>query len=211
MEKFFEITALKPQKKRKDRYNVYVDDEYTVSLSAETCMIYQLKTGSRVDEDTWKEAVFSDNTKYAFDRAVSLLSHKMRTRSELIDRLLDKDIDENAVHAAIEKLSDYGYVDDITYAKEFVQSAILAGKHGRKVVSYKLKTKGIDDDIIEDALNGYTHDIEKEIAQGHLEILSKQYQNEQVQKKRRKIYAALTRRGFDYDIINTLLAEEEKF
>lgn len=211
MEMFFEITALKPQKKRKDRYNVYVNDEYTASLSAETCIIYQFKKGSLVDENTWKQAIFSDNTKYAFDRAVSLLSHKMRTRSELIDRLLEKNIDEDAVYAAIEKLTDYGYVDDTTYAKEFVESAILARKHGRKVVSYKLKTKGINDDIIEEALNGYTHDIEKEIAQSHLEMLNKQYHNEQTQKKRRKIYAVLTRRGFDYDIINTLLAEEEEF
>lgn len=204
------IGAVEPQKKKKDRYNIYIDGEYAASLGAETCVVFGIKAGITIDEHIFKEAITNDNTKYAFNSAISLLSHKMRTKSELLSRLTDKGIHEDAVLAAIEKLMQYGYVDDKAYAKEYVESEILSGKHGKKVIEYKLKTKGIDDDVIEDALTLYTFDTEKEIARKSVCTLRTRYRNDDAVKQRRKIFSALSRHGFDYDIINTLLCEDDE-
>lgn len=209
MEKELFITDVQPQKKKKDRYNIFIDGEYAASLGAETCVLYNIKQGQTVVEDDLKTAVCEDNTKYAFDSAANLLAHKMRTKSELVKRLKEKGIGSDAISAAIEKLAGYGYVDDSAYAKEYVESAVTAAKLGRRTVEYRLKEKGVDDDIIADALLTYTYETEKDIAKKNIETLMLRYRNDDAPTRRRKISQALARHGFDYDIINALLSGDD--
>lgn len=212
------ISAVSPQKKKKDRFNIYVDGEYAASLGAEACAVFGIRAGAQVSADVLADAVFEDNTRYAFDSAVAMLARKRRTRFEIISRLSDRGIDTNAIDAALEKLSGYGYVDDAAYARDYVESAITAGRHGRKVVAHKLRQKGIDDDTIDSALLAYTDDIARDIASRQITALRRQHIGDtpaedafQQKKARQKIYAALARRGFDYDIINTLLSGDDDF
>ena len=210
MEDMCVISALEPQKKKQNRYNVFIDGEYACSLSADSCVVFDIKAGKQICEDELKQAVMSDNTQYAFDSAVNLISFKMRTRSEIFEKLLNRKIDEQAIEAALEKLENYGYVNDRDYAAEYVRSAMNSGRYGKRVIEFKMKQKGIDDDVIEQALQIYTPDEEKQMARKLLVSLRRKYQDEDDFKKRRKIFSGLARRGFDYDIINTLLSEENE-
>ena len=210
MESNYVISALEPQKKKKDRYNVFIDGEYFCSLSADSCIVFDIKPGREIEEDELKRAVLSDNTQYAFDCAISLISFKMRTKAELTEKLIGRKIDEQAIEAAMEKLAKYGYVNDEQYADEFLQSAVAAGRYGRKVIAYKLKKKGIDEPTIENVMQTFSSEEEKQAAKKQMELLNKKYQNEDAYKKRSKIFATLARRGFDYDIINTLFSEENE-
>jgi len=203
------ISGVEPQKRKKDRYNVFVDGEFAAALGAETLVVYGIKAGSEIAEETLAEAVLRDNTQYAFDSALTLLSHKMRTRSELEKRLTDRGIDPGAVDAAMQKLISYGYVDDEAYARSFVESAVLAAKDGPKAVRHKLKQKGLDNRVIDTAMQAYDNDTEKQIAASHLETLKKRYAGDD--KQRQKTYAALSRRGFGYDVISSLLSGEDEF
>ena len=207
MENRILISAVSPQKKKKDRYNIYVDGEYTASLGAEACAVFGIKTGAEVDADVLAKATLQDNTRYAFDSAISMLAHKMRTQLEISTRLADRGITDEAITAAMKKLIGYGYVDDAAYAEEYVDTAIAAANYGRRVIAYKLKEKGIDDALIETALAVYTYETEKKIAGKHVEKLRAKYANDKT--ARRKMFAALARRGFDFDMINTLLSGDE--
>lgn len=203
------ISAIESQKKRKDRYNIYADGEYVASLGAQALVSFDLRIGSQVDEDTLLAAVLSDNVQYAFDSAVAMLARKMRTRSELEARLLERGISNEAIETALKKLEDYGYVDDSAYANEFVQSMMAAGRWGRRATEYKLKEKGLGQGVIDAAMTLYTEDDELIAAQRQLQPLLSRHAGEDKRKQRQKIYAALARHGFDYSIITSLLSEDE--
>lgn len=202
------VSAVEPQKKKKDRYNIYVDGEYFASLGAQALVTFGIREGAAVSVDTLKEAVAKDNAQYAFDSAATLLTHKTRTRSELVQRLKERGIDEAAVEHAMDKLASYGYVDDAAYAKEYVQSAVMTGRWGRKAVEYKLKEKGLDKSVIEKAMAAYTQEDEKELARKQLNAAAGRRQGVEAYKQRRKIFAALARHGFDYGVISELLHAE---
>ncbi len=210
MESKYVISALEPQKKKKDRYNIFIDGEYACSLSADSCVVFDIKPGREIGEDELKHAVMRDNTQFAFDSAISLLSFRMRTKAELTEKLAGRKIDEQAIEAAMTKLAHYGYVNDESYADEYVQSAVAAGRYGRKVIAYKLKQKEIDKYTIEIVMQSFSSEEEKKAAKKQFVSLIKKYKNEDAYKKRTKIFAALARRGFDYDIINTLFSEENE-
>lgn len=209
MEEKCVISAVEPQKKRRDRYNIYVDGEYSASLGAETLVTFGIRVGTAIELGMLKEAVSKDNAQYAFDSAAKLISHKMRTRSELADRLKERGIEEQAVEIALDKLASYGYVDDMAYAKEYVQSAVLTGRWGRRAVEYRLKEKGLEQGVIDEAMEQYTEDDEKDIVRKQLQAAVSRLKNDDVRKQRQKIYAALARHGFDFGVISALLSEED--
>ncbi len=200
------VSAVEPQKRNKDRYNVYVDGEYAAALGAEALVTFGIREGAAVDMDTLKEAVSRDNAQYAFDSAAKLIAHKMRTRAELKDRLKERGIDEAAVEDAMDKLASYGYVDDAAFAGEYVRSAVQTGRWGRKAVEYRLKEKGIEPSVIVEALKEYTEEDEIRIARRQLQAAAGRLKGVEARKARQKEYAALARHGFDYGVISELLA-----
>lgn len=200
MEKLL-ISALEPQKKNKERYNVFVDGEYYASLGAEAIVVNGIRAGEEIDEEAFRAAVAGDNERYAFDTAAKLLAYGMRTRKELEQKLAEKGIDAAATAAALDKLEGYGYINDSGYAQEFVQSAIQSGK-SRRVTEYQLREKGIAPGVAGEAMKSYTYEIEAKSAEKAAAALRRQG------KDRRHIFAALARKGFDYEIIGKVLPED---
>lgn len=200
MEKLL-ISALEPQKKNKERYNVFIDGEYRASLGAEAITTFGVRAGEEIDDETLKAAIAGDNERYAFDSAAKLLAYSARTRKELEQKLADKGIDPGVIAAALDKLEGYGYINDSDYAQEFVHSAIASGK-SRRITEYLLKEKGIARSVADEAIKVYTCDIEAEAAKKAVTALQRQ------RKDRRHIYAALARKGFDYEIIGKVLPED---
>ena len=211
MDEMITISAVEPQKRKKDRYNIFAGGDYICSLGAESIVVFGIKEGVQIDIEKLNNAVEADNTQYAFDSAVNLLSFKMRTKKEIFDKLLDKKIDEEAVKKAVAKLEDYGYIDDEKYAVLFVESAVSEARYGKKVVEYKLKQKGISDDIIDKAILIFNEDLERQTASKHYSMLKSKYKKEEPMKRKSKIYSNMARRGFSYDIINSLIAEDDGF
>ncbi len=211
MDEIIIISAVEPQKKKKDRYNIYAGGDYICSLGAESIVVFGIKEGAEIDIENLRNAVDADNTQYAFDSAVNLLSFKMRTKKEIRDKLLLKKIDGEAVEKAIKKLESYGYIDDKKYAELFVESAVSEARYGKKVVEYKLKQKGIDEGNIEKAMEKFSEDKERETASGYYLTLKAKYAGEEAMKRRSKIYSNMARRGFTYDIINSLITEDDSY
>ncbi len=209
MEETLTITAIEPQKKKKDRYNIYAHGEYVASLGAEAVVRMNMKTGSAVSQSALDAAVLEDNIQYAFDCAVSLLSHSMRTRGELVQRLREKNIADAAIEPAMDKLSSYGYVDDAAYAKEFVQSAVSVGRWGRIAVFHRLQEKRLDRALIDSAMAAYTDEDERRNARRQLDTLMSRNTGD-ARKLRQKVFAALTRHGFSYGTISSLFSEADE-
>lgn len=206
MEEKLTITAIEPQKRKKDRYNIYADGDYIASLGAEAIVRAGIRVGATVGQSALAEAVLADNAQYAFDSAAALLAHGMRTRGDLEQRLRGRGIDDAAIGPAMDKLISYGYVDDMAYAKEFVRSDMASGRWGRMAVAQRLREKKLPREVIDEALAAYTEEDEKQNAKRQLDALMRISGGDK-RKLRQKAFATLTRHGYAYDIISTLFSE----
>ena len=200
------ISAVEPQKRKKDRYNIYADGEYVASLGAEAIVIHGIRVGTEVSAERLREAVDKDNAAYALDCAAATLAHGMRTRKELSQKLKDRGIDEAAAEVALDKLTSYGYINDEAYAVEYVRSMMETGRMGRKIVEYKLKEKGLSREAVAGAMEAFTEEDEREIARRQFAKLTS---SGDPREQRRRISATLIRHGFSYDIISSLFSEDE--
>jgi regulatory protein len=208
MEELLTITAIEPQKRKRDRYNIYADGDYIASLGAEAIVRAGIKAGASIRQSALDEAVLADNVQYAFDSAIALVARGMRTRGDLEQRLRERGIAEAAVAPAMDKLTAYGYVDDIAYAREFVRSDVASGRWGRMAVAQRLREKKLPREIIDEAMRSYTEEDEKRSAKRQLDALVSKSTGDKRQ-LRQKAYAVLTRHGFSYDIISALFSEAD--
>ena len=90
----------------------------------------------------------------ALDYAAGLLDSRAYSSSALEKKLVDRGYSSGETAQAIERLRDYGYVNDETYAAELARRAAESGKGSRRI-SYELREKGIDKELAWQAASEY--------------------------------------------------------
>ncbi len=203
------VTDITQQLKKKERYNIFLDGEYAGALNAEEMVLSGIKIGLEIDRRVFSEILVRDNEKYAFNLALKYIALKRRTVLETKTYLLGKELDDSIVDTAVQKVLDYGYLNDLDYANEFVSYYINAEKFGRLTVTYKLKTKGIDISTIDTAMEAFSEAIEAEIAQQHAEKLKKKHHGLPPFERKGKISRALAAKGFSFDVISQVISFED--
>lgn len=84
----------------------------------------------------------------AFRAAFHLLKFRMRSVSELRERLLRKDFDEDVVNKVISKLEQKNYLNDKTFAEALIKSR-MKKNYGALRIKRELLQKGVSKELIE--------------------------------------------------------------
>jgi len=78
----------------------------------------------------------------AFDKSAAWLAIQPRTEKEVRDYLKKKEYSPSEIDDAVEKLLEYGYVDDTAYGAAFIRRSAAKG-WGRGKIDRSLTEKGI--------------------------------------------------------------------
>ena len=190
------------KKGKGDKIHISVDGEYFMTVDEMYFSSLYLKNGQEITQDellTLKSAIES---RRAFNYAVSLLSKRAHSEYELRSKMKLKGLADEA-DGAIEKLKKFGYVDDEHFASLFVSELINVKKYGKRRIEQELYKKGIDRDVIRDALDN------AEFPEDGLKTLIKRkyfrYLNDE--KGINKTINALLRLGYSYSEIRDALSE----
>lgn len=196
------ITAIKQQAKRQDRYSIYVDGKYVFSFSENELINSGLKINQELTEQELlglKDQAVLDK---AYDRALNLISHRPRSEWELRDYMKRKGYDEDVAAQTINRLRSRGYVNDLDFARRWVENRRLLKATSKRRLSQELRQKHIANDIIGQVLAADEAD-EREILRELIERKRRQskYQDDL------KLMQYLGRQGFSYDDIRAVLSE----
>lgn len=82
------------------------------------------------------------------------LSDQPRSRAELADTLAKKGVPDDAALRVLDRYEEVGLVDDAAFATAWVESRHGGRGLGRRALAHELCRKGIDDDVVRDALAG---------------------------------------------------------
>lgn len=91
----------------------------------------------------------SGGRRSAKDRALSLLGHRARSRSELSRRLLRAGYPEEEVTAALDDLEAVGLVDDERFARELAAHELQRRRSGRRLAISALRRAGVNAETAE--------------------------------------------------------------
>ncbi len=178
------------------RFHVLVDDEWAGIFLDEILARYQLKNGTSLDEEKYFEIKKENDEKVAFDMAVGYIERYVVSEKGLHDYLRKKSFNFEVISKTVEKLQEYGMIDDEKFAKNYFES-VSAGK-GKRAVAQKLKSKGVSNEIIDSLLEGIDEESEFENAKVLAEKFVKNRQKDA--KIKLKCLAHLIYKGYDYSV-----------
>ncbi len=201
------ITAITPQKKRKDRFNIFVDGKYSFALDAETLLKHNLKKNLEVTPEFIQKLIKDSEFAKWYNQALMLISRRPRSIKEISDYLVRKEIGEQIVTMIVEKLANKNFLNDEDFARWFVEQRLAFRPKGKRMLQLELRQKGIDNEIIEKVL-GEAVTSKSEFKQA-LTIACKKVRPGSVfdLDLKKKLYGFLGRRGFSWDTIEAVWRE----
>ena len=192
------------------RNKIYLDTEEIMDISPLIRQKYDLKVNDNIER-------FYDKISYeaSLEKGIFLISLKDRTKKEVRLKLEEKFWNKNAVLKAIEKLEEFGYLNDLNYAISYIESKT----YGKNRISYNLFQKGIDRSTVEKAYLALDEEKEENIDDVKLEKLIDKnsrkinISNSRYEKKlkeEQKLIQYLARQGFSLDKIFKKLKEHKE-
>jgi regulatory protein len=190
------VTGIEVQKRNKERVNVYIDGEYTFSLSLIEAA--RLRKGQQLSDAEIAALRDEDTAQKAVDHAARFLSYRPRSLEEVRRNLADKDYAPAVIDTAISRLTVMGYIDDEAFARFWVQGRGRVKPLSPRALRVELRQKGVPDTIINEVLGELDAD---ELAYRAALSQSKRLRRPTHQEFRKKIGDLLRRRGFSYSTI----------
>jgi len=206
-----QITDLQAQKNHPSRLSIFLDGEFFCGVSEESAVKYQLKKGMEIDGEQLKTLIYEEELSKAKRYVYMLFSRRMYSSKEIEGKLKRQGYTDDIIKDVISEMEGYGYVDDKTFAEEWVQSRINSKPKGRLVLKRELVNKGIEEDTIDNILNEtMSESVQRDLALELARKKVKSYRNDDAISAKRKLYAFLNRHGFSYDIIKGVMDEVMK-
>jgi len=201
------MTVTKIEAVTKNRYKVYVDEQFAFVLYKGELSRYHVAVGECISENVFHEIKNTVVLKRAKLRALHLLNDMGRTSKQLQQKLRQSDYTEDIIDKTMEYVSSFGYVNDEEYARNFI--LCRKDRKSQKELRMLLESKGISEKILEHVFEEcYEHDAAKEAIAALLK--KKKYNSENADyKETQKIYAYLMRKGFKYDDIRQVIQVSE--
>ncbi len=204
------ITKISVQQKNKERFNIFLDDEYAFAVYETTLLKFQLVKGKELDELDVEEILFSDQINKAYTSAVHYLSFRMRTEKEIVDYLIEKEYEAYVAKEIVVKLKDQGYLNDEEFAIAYARTQVNTTLKGRGIIKKELMEKGVDKIIIEDAVEAeYSSEQELEHAVNLVVKYAPKYKKDSFKIMIQKVEQALVRKGYSFSVIKLAIEEAE--
>lgn len=139
----------------------------------------------------------------ALNYAFLLLKYRPRSVREMRDRLERKAFSSSDIEKVIRHLSEYGYLDDVLFARLFARDKVKRG-YGRKRITYELLRLGIGFEQAKTALTEADREIDS------VQVLKDLAERAMAGKQdREKVVQYLLRRGFSLTEILKVLNNED--
>lgn len=207
------ITAIDPQVRYRDRFNIYVDGEWVAGVHAEVVAVAGLRVGQAVTVTELQDLMRAEELRRVRDSALHFLGYRARSRVELQRRLLQKGYDAELVEETLAALDRNGLINDAEFSQSWVRARTGSKPMGSNRLAAELRQKGIDRELIDEALQVVDQDVEMDLALAVGRKKIEQLRDEDFRTARRKLGAVLMRRGFTSEVcvkvLDILLRSDE--
>ncbi len=144
------ITAIEPQARHANRFNLYIDDQFVLGLSA--LLSSRLRVGQTLTDDELKQLEQQEAFETAHEKALRFIEPRPRSTSEVKRHLVKKQIAADVADHVIIRLIEAGLLDDTAFAKYWVESREQFKPRAARALRFELKQKGLSNAEITEAV-----------------------------------------------------------
>ena len=201
------VAAIVPDPHAGGRFAVVVDGRPLAVLPLDVIERLQLRVGASVaaTRPVIDREAASLKT---YDRAVAMLTARARSARDLERQLVRKGEPPDFARAAIERLLRAGFLDDAGFARQFARSKALGAGLASRRLRQELARRGVDRRLVDEAVDEVLAE-ESIDERTNAEVVARKrlrtLGDVDPDRKRRRLYAFLARRGYDSTTIVAVL------
>lgn len=202
---YMRITDIRQQKKRQDRYSIYIDGKFGFGLSEAQLAELGLRRDQELTEAEFNRLRHQAEWGRAYERATRYLAIRPRSRWEMETYLKRKGYNAKIVRSIKDKLTELGLINDTEFARAWVEYRSHSVTRSRRKIASELIAKRVDREVIDEVMAELSDADDLAKIRNLIERKSRlsQYQD------RQKLLAYLARQGFDYGLIKQALSEAD--
>lgn len=144
-------------KKNNNKYTIILSDNSSLSFYSDTLIKYNLLKPRDISDKELEEIINYNDYTEAYNKALTYISYKQRTKKEIKDKLCNYSNDVS--DKVIEKLDELGLLDEKKYIEAFINDQINLGNKGPFYIKKELEKLNIHSYYIDEFLNNIKDDI----------------------------------------------------
>jgi regulatory protein len=136
------------------------------------------------------------------------LTGQARSRAELATKLARKQVPAEVAERMLDRFEEVGLVDDAAFAREWVQSRHASRGLARRALSVELRRKGVDAELVAEAVADLDADDETEAARELVRRKLRSVQRLDTATQVRRLTGMLARKGYPPGVAFRVVKEE---
>lgn len=196
------VTAVEPQRGKRKRLNVYLNDFFAFSIDPLVAEKFRLAPGLELTEAQIASLSDQDDAAKAYDAALLLLRYRRRTRKEMEQRLAQRGFPAEVVAATLSRLEEQQLIDDRTFVEFWKEDRESLSPRGKRLMGLELRKVGVDRQTIEEGLKDVD---ERQSARKAAESKLRLWGGLEYDSFRQKMGSFLARRGYSWSVVKEVV------
>lgn len=189
------VSAVEPQAKHPDRFNLYIDGHFVIGLSA--FIAARVRVGQELGLRELEELRRAEELEQAHNRALGQLEVRPRSESEIRRYLIGKKYSKEIIDQEVGRLKASRLLSDREFAKFWVENREVFRPRSARALKYELRQKGVPPEEIARVVGKLD---EADSAYRAARPKAERWRELDAQEFRAKMSGYLARRGFDYQV-----------
>ncbi len=212
------VTSVEPQKKNPKRFNVCLDGEFAFGADEDLVVNRRLVVGKIIAPEDMEKILFEAEVGKLMEKMYRWFSLRQHSEKEVRDYFRVKNAElrmkkeeersQVVIDVVIEALKKKGLLNDLEFAKAWVEARRKSKQKGIRAIKAELFQKGIDKEIIEEVVSRQSSVVsEEELARLALEKKMKHWKDLDPKKLYQKSIEFLLRKGFEFDLVKEIVGK----
>lgn len=202
------ITRLAQQKKDHERVNLYLDGKFAFGITLESVLQKSLKSGQELSLEQVENLKSDGDYAKILNKVLNFATIRPHSEREIMLWFRRKKIeDENVIQKVSDKLRYLNLINDLEFAKWWVEQRSAFRPKPIRVLKLELRQKGISTDTIEEALSCTETQNEVETARRVIAKKLDRYNKMPYEEGKKRLSNFLAMRGFSWDTIKEIINE----
>lgn len=210
------VSSISVQKKNKERYSIYVDEEFLLGVAEQTLLKFNLEKGVVITPSLFRKLQREEGKFAVKSYFLKLLGRRDHARKELFTKAIKKDYPEEVIENVLDELQKKGFINNKGFAEKFASDKAQLSKWGPAKIRAHLYKKGISSSVAEKSIQKAFEN--EDLKQTFLDLVLKRkkrfLREEDPYKRKKKVVDHLARKGYRsaniFDHIDALMKAIEQ-
>lgn len=192
------ISSIQPQKNNKERYSLFVDNDFLIGISEDTLLEFNLRKGVEVTPFLFNKLQKAEGRNAIKSYCIKMLGRRDYSRKELFDKAIKKDHPPEVINSVLDELEQKEYINDESFARKYASDKSRLNNWGPNKIKSKLFQKGIDKHVAQQSVERAFDDLDlKDIFLDLVQKKRRRFLREENElKQKKKVFDYLSRKGY---------------